>query len=91
MRKDWNTESKESVEVIEELRAQNSELKTKNKELRTEKEEFSARLEELADQLKELLNQPDSAVCGDDTSSIKVSAMINSFEIILKWHLTAWS
>lgn len=81
LRKDWNAESKESLEVIEELRAQNSELKTKNKQLRTEKEEFSARLEELTDQLKELLNQPDSAVCGDNTSSIKDSNNVKAGEL----------
>ena len=83
LRKDWNAESEELREVNEDLRAQYDALKTKCKELLTENESLSAMVKEMADQFKELLNQPDSAVCGDDTSSIKVSARINSIVVIL--------
>ena len=82
LRKYWNAERVELHVVNKRLRAQNDELMTKTKELFTENEELCAMVDQFKNQFKEMLHHPDSAVRGDDTSSIKVSAGVNSTEII---------
>ena len=83
LRKYWNAEREELHGVNKGLRAQNDKLMTKNKELLTKNEELSATVDHFKNQFKEMLDQPNSAVRGDDTSSSKVSAEVNSTEIIL--------
>ena len=69
LRKNWSAEREQLYEVNKELRTQNDKLTTKTKELLTE----NAALYAMFDQFKEMLDQP----------GIKVSASVNSIEIIL--------